>query len=134
MRSKLTRREFALRFGGSELRQFLARVELREYRAFAHRLAGIECDHVYGARQVRADLDALHGGDCADRAQRRGPMLFGSDDCGDRLGRRLKGGGLSDRRLDLLELYKPKGRDEHCRDSKRENDALCHYSLFRVVV
>jgi len=61
-------------------------------------------------------------------------VLFGSDDCGDRLGWRLKGGSLSDRRLNLPELHESQARDKQCRYSQGENDALCHYSLFRVVV
>ena len=134
MRSKLTRASSRCASAAASCASSWRVSSLREHVAFAHGLAGIECDHVDGARQVRADLDALHGGDGADRAQRRRPVLFGSDDCGDRLGRRLKGGGLSDRRLDLPELHESQGRHEHCRDSQGENDALCHYSLFRVVV
>ena len=94
-----------------------------EHVALADRLAGLERDPLDDARQVGAHRDALHGGHRADGAQRRRPLFLLRDDRRDRLGRRLKGRALGDRRLNLPELHEAEARDR-ARPSRRASGSF----------
>ena len=119
-------RQIALRFGRGQLRPLLPRVEPTS--TSPSRTAWPESNAMRSTvpGQVGAHRDALHGGDRADRAQRRRPLVLLRHDRRHRFGRRLERRPLRDRRLNLLELHEPEAGDDHGHHDQHENHAFHH--------
>ena len=119
-------RQVTLRFRRCHLRPLLARIEQREDVSGADVLSRVERNSLDRSRQVGADRHALHGGEGADRAQRRRPLFTRGDQRRDRLRRRLKRRALRDGGLNLAELHEAQARDQQRRHGEHHNHSLQH--------